>query len=89
MPCPECAYNRQRAERAEVAERLLLLFTDTFSLLSRRLADIEAESFRRYHAENPPPPGAEPIRKRRFLLVPVDERAETTVDKQKADSTAP
>ena len=79
MPCPECHYNRQRAERAEEAERLLLLFTDTFSLLSRQLADIEAEHLRRHYVENPPPPGAAPLKRRRYLLVPVDQPAEETV----------
>ena len=72
MPCPECAQNSQRAERAEVAEQSLLLFVETFSKLSQQLIQIEAEVDRKRLADNPPPPGAAPVPKRRFLLVPVD-----------------
>lgn len=71
MSCPECDEYRQRAVRVEEAEKLLLLFTDAFSRLSKALIDIEAERDRTRYAENPPPEGASPIPKRRYLLMPV------------------
>ena len=67
MPCPECDENYQRALRAEATEQTLLLFTETVSKLARQLSDLEAEIERRRRAENPAPPGAQPIRKRRSL----------------------
>ena len=72
MPCPECGQNYQRALRAETAEQSLLLFTETFSRLSRQLWQIEQEADRKRYGENPPPPGAAPIKRARYLLVPVD-----------------
>jgi hypothetical protein len=72
VPCPECAEYRQRAEQAAVAEQSLLLFTELFSKLARQLWDIEAEAERRRHFDKPPPPGAAPVPKRRFLLIPAD-----------------
>lgn len=72
MPCPECNDNYERARRAETLEQSLLLFTDTVSKLSRQLWELEAEVDRRRYAEDPPPPGAEPIRKRRLVLVPAE-----------------
>ena len=72
MPCSECATNHDRANRAEAAEKSLLLFVETFSNLSRQLADIEREADRKRHADNPPPPGAKPAPKRRYLLVPAE-----------------
>ena len=70
MPCSECAANHDRANRAEAAEKSLLLFVDTFSTLSRQLANIERDVDRNRHADNPPPPGVAPLPKTRFLLVP-------------------
>lgn len=72
MPCSECAANHDRANRAEAAEKSLLLFVETFSTLSCQLADIEREADRKRHADNPPPPGGVPLPKRRFLLVPAE-----------------
>ena len=72
MSCPECEENRQRAQRAAEAESLLLLFTETFSKLARKLWELEGERDRRRYADNPPPPGASPARKRRFLLLRAD-----------------
>ena len=72
MPCPECNENYERARRAETVEQSLLLFTDVFSKLARQLWELEAEVDRRRYAENPPPPGAEPIPKRRLVLVPAE-----------------
>jgi hypothetical protein len=72
MPCPECIDNYERARRAEAIERSLLLFTDTFSKLSRDLYQLEAEVDRRRLEEDPPPPGAHPIKKRRLVLVPAE-----------------
>ena len=67
MPCPECYENCQRARRAEAAEQTLLLFTETVSKLARQLSDLEAEVDRRRREQNPPPAGAQPIRRQRFL----------------------
>ena len=72
MPCPDCSENHDRATRAEAAEQSLLLFVETFSNLARQLAEIEREAERKRHAENPPPPGAVPVPKKRFLLVPAE-----------------
>jgi hypothetical protein len=72
MPCPECDQYRERAARVEAAERSLLLFTELFSKLARQLWELEAEMDRIRYEDNPPPPGAAPVRKRRFLLVPAD-----------------
>ena len=72
MPCPECVENYERAQRAAKTEELLLLFTETFSNLARALWQLEQEFDRRRYAANPPPQGAEPRRKRRFLLIPAD-----------------
>ena len=72
MPCTECNYNYERARRAETIERSLLLVTDTISPLSRQLYELEAEVDRRRYEENPPPPGAQPIKKRRLVLVPAE-----------------
>lgn len=72
MPCAECSTNHERAIRADACERSLLLFMETFSDLARQLADIEREAERKRLENNPPPPGAEPIPKRRFLLVPAE-----------------
>jgi hypothetical protein len=68
VPCPECDQNHQRAARCEAAERSLLLFTETFSELAQQLWDLERAIDRRRYRESPPPEGAAPIRKRRFLL---------------------
>ena len=72
MPCPECNENHQRARRAETIEQSMLAFTEMFSKLARQLWELEAEMDRRRYAADPPPPGAEPVRKRRLLLVPAD-----------------
>jgi len=72
VACPECAEYRQRAERVEEAEQLLLLFTETFSKLSRALMQIEVERDRKRYTSVPPPEGAQPVPKRRFLLLPVN-----------------
>ena len=72
MPCADCSTNHERAIRAEAAEQSLLLFYETFSRLSQQLADIEREVERKRLELNPPPSGAEPILKRRFLLVPAE-----------------
>ena len=76
MPCPECAGNHERAIRAEAAEQSLLLFVETFSNLARQLADIEREADRKRHEANPPPRGAAPVPKQRFLLVSAELLAE-------------
>ena len=72
MPCSECAANHDRANRAEAAEKSLLLFLETFSDLSRQLADIEREVDRQRHADNPSPAGVSAPAKRRYLLVPAE-----------------
>jgi hypothetical protein len=72
MPCPECDQYRQRAGRVEAAERSLLLFTELFSKLAHELWELEADIDRIRYEDNPPPLGAAPVRKRRFLLVPAD-----------------
>jgi hypothetical protein len=56
MPCPDCATNHQRAERAEEAEKSLLLFAETIAKLTNTLAQIEAEFLRHRQEETPPPP---------------------------------
>lgn len=68
MPCPECAKSHQRAARAEEAERLLLLFTDTIAKLTKSLAEIEAEFLRQHYANSPPPPDAAPVRRRPIFM---------------------
>ena len=80
MPCPECARNHERAIRADAAEQSLLLFVETFSNLARQLADIEREADRLRHEANPPPAGAAPVKKRRFLLIPAELLAEQGID---------
>ena len=72
MACPECAEFRQRAERVEEAEQLLLLFTDTFSRLSQALMAIDVDRGRKRYAENPPAEGAQPNPKWLYILSPVD-----------------
>jgi hypothetical protein len=72
LSCHECDQNRQRVEHCEEAEELLLLFMNTFSELSQKLADIERERLRVHYEKNPPPPGATAMPRRRFLLVPID-----------------
>ena len=72
MPCPECSENRERVLRAEAAEQSLILFTEMFSKLARELWELEATIDRRRYGGSPPPDGAEPVRKRRFLLVRAD-----------------
>ena len=72
MPCPECHENDERARRAEAVEQSLLQSTEMVSKLARQLWELEAEIDRRRYAQNPPPPGAQPIRKRRLLLIPAD-----------------
>lgn len=72
MPCPECSENHARALRSEAAEKSLLLFMNTFSRLSRQLADIEQEADRRRLEANPPPPGAAPVKRPRFVMVPAE-----------------
>ena len=72
LSCPECSQKHDRASRVEACEKTLLLFMETFSKLARQIADIEHEADRIRHEGNPPPPGAEPIPKKRFLLVPAE-----------------
>jgi hypothetical protein len=56
MPCPDCAENQRRAERAEEAEKSLLMFAETIAKLTSTLAQIEAEFLRHRLEEDPPPP---------------------------------
>lgn len=72
MPCPECAKNHERTEKAQSAEKSLLLFLNTVSKLSEQLVDIEREVIRQRRAANPPPAGAELFDRKRYLLVPAD-----------------
>jgi hypothetical protein len=83
LPCAVCKQNQKRVERAEEAERLLLLFTKIFSRLSLQLAEIEAEYWRRYYEENPPPPGAEPVKRQRYLLVPINHSEDVILKEPK------
>ena len=87
MPCADCVENHERARRAEAAEQSLILYVETFSNTARKLADIEREVDRRRHALNPPPSGAAPIPKRRFVLVPAELLAEHGIDHPGSQST--
>jgi hypothetical protein len=45
---------------------------ETFSKLARQLSDLGVEAERRRFASKPPPLGAKPVPKRRYILVPRD-----------------
>lgn len=71
MPCPECAENCQRAQRAVATEQLLALFTKTFSNLASKLWEMERDADNSIFTNDyPPTEDSAPVSKRGVLLVP-------------------